>query len=33
MLCDQIKKYRLQRGLTQEQLGEKLHVVRQTVSK
>lgn len=33
MLNDNIKKLRQQKGMTQEVLAEKLHVVRQTVSK
>ena len=33
MLGAQIKKFRQARGMTQGELAEKLHVVRQTVSK
>ena len=33
MLGDNIKRYRLANGLTQQELAEKLHVVRQTISK
>ena len=33
MLCDNLKKMRLQKGLSQEELAVKLNVVRQTVSK
>ena len=33
MLGDNIKKYRRERGYTQEELSAKLHVVRQTLSK
>lgn len=33
MLCDNLKQYRKQRGMSQEELAVKLHVVRQTVSK
>lgn len=33
MINDNIKKYRRKKGLTQEEMAKKLHVVRQTVSK
>ena len=33
MLGDNIKAFRKQKGMTQEELAERLHVVRQTVSK
>ncbi len=33
MLYDNIRKLRLERGMSQEELAEKLYVVRQTVSK
>jgi len=33
MLCDNIKKLRGEKGLSQEELAARLHVVRQTVSK
>ena len=33
MLNDNIRKYRKEKGLSQEELAVKLHVVRQTVSK
>lgn len=33
MINDNIKKYRRKKGLTQEEMAQKLHVVRQTVSK
>ena len=33
MLNENIKKYRLEKGMTQEELADRLHVVRQTVSK
>ena len=33
MLHDNIKKMRQQKGMTQELLAERLHIVRQTVSK
>ena len=33
MLKDNLRKYREQKGLSQEQLADEVHVVRQTVSK
>lgn len=33
MLCENIKKYRLKSGMSQQELAERLNVVRQTVSK
>ena len=33
MLKDTIKKLRIQQGLSQDELAERVHVVRQTVSK
>lgn len=33
MLCENIKNLRQAKGLTQEELAVRLHVVRQTVSK
>lgn len=33
MLKDTIKKLRIQQGLSQDELAERVHVVRQTISK
>lgn len=33
MIHDNIRKYRKERGLSQEEMAVRLHVVRQTVSK
>ena len=33
MFSENLKEFRKQKGLTQEELAERLHVVRQTISK